>query len=132
MEWWGLRDDMPSVLHKASVVALPTSYPEGTPKILLEAAACGRPIVATDVPGCREIVRHGENGLLVPPRDATALADALAVLVGDKDLRVRMGARGREIAVAEFSEEIVIGQTLAVYREVLGDRWPAAAGGVTS
>jgi glycosyltransferase involved in cell wall biosynthesis len=129
VEWWGLRDDMPSVLRAATIVALPTFYREGTPKILLEAAACGRPIVATDVPGCREIVRPGENGLLVPPRDAGALADALAALLADKELRARMGARGREIAVAEFSEDVVISQTLAVYGEVLGARWPEGGRG---
>jgi len=66
---------------------------------LLEAAACGRAIVATDVPGRREIVRHNENGLLVPPRDSKALADALKILIENPELRAKMGARGREIAV---------------------------------
>ena len=69
VEWWGWHDEMEQIIPKAHVVCLPTYYMEGVPKSLLEAAACSRPIVATDVPGCREIVRHEENGLLVPPRD---------------------------------------------------------------
>ncbi len=123
IEWWGLRDDMPSVLGMSSIVTLPTYYPEGVPKILLEAAASGRPIVTTDTPGCREIVRHGENGLLVPPCDPAALAEAIWTLLSDSGLRARMGACGREIASAEFSEEYVINCTLAVYRELLGSKW---------
>lgn len=121
VEWWGLRDDMPHVLQSATVVALPTTYPEGVPKILLEAAACGRPIVAADVPGCREIVVDGSNGLLVPPRNAEALADAIETLLRQPELRVRMGANGRDLAVAEFSESRTIAATLAVYRELLGE-----------
>jgi glycosyltransferase involved in cell wall biosynthesis len=72
VEWQTWRNDMPAVYQAAHIVCLP-SYREGLPKALLEAAASGRPIVATDVPGCREIVRHDENGLLVPARDAKAL-----------------------------------------------------------
>jgi len=115
VEWWGQRDDMAQVYAQAHVVCLP-SYREGLPKALLEAAACGLPIVATDVPGCREIVRNGNNGLLVPARDAPALAEALARLIADPDMRRRMGERGRALAVGEFSQEQVIAETLAVYR----------------
>lgn len=117
VEWWGRRDDMPAVLRAAHIACLP-SYREGLPKSLLEAAACGLPIVATDAPGCREIVRHEENGLLVPVRDATALAEALSRLIADADLRRRMGRRGRQIVEAEFSMERVIRETLALYREL--------------
>lgn len=115
VEWWGQRADMAQVYAQAHVVCLP-SYREGLPKALLEAAACGLPIVTTDVPGCREIVRNGNNGLLVPVRDAPALAEALARLVADPDMRRRMGERGRVLAVGEFSQEQVIAETLAVYR----------------
>lgn len=118
VEWEGRRDDMPSVFANCHVVCLPTFYGEGVPKVLLEAAASGRAIVATDAPGCREIVKNGENGLLVPPRDAKALAEALRTLIEDPDLRRRMGRRGREITEAEFSLDRVIAETLAVYREV--------------
>jgi len=118
VEWWGSRDDMPEVFARANVVCLP-SYREGLPKVLIEAAACGRAIVATDVPGCREIVRQGENGLLVPARDTRALSEALRQLILDAPARQRMGQRGREIAVAEFSAERVVHETLALYRSLL-------------
>lgn len=118
VEWWGHRDDMPKVLSQAHIVCLP-SYREGLPKVLIEAAASGRAIVATDVPGCREIVRHGENGLLVPARDARVLAEALKQLILDPSLRQRMGKRGREIAEAEFSVAKIVHETLAVYRSLL-------------
>lgn len=117
VEWWGHREDMPDVFAKANIVVLP-SYREGLPKVLIEAASCGRAIVATDVPGCREIVRHNENGLLVPPRDSKALADALKILIRDSELRAKMGALGREIVEAEFSEEIVVRQTMEVYEKI--------------
>ncbi len=119
-EWWGHRDDMPEIFARASVVCLP-SYREGIPKTLVEAAAAGRAIVAADVPGCREIVRHGDNGLLVPARDPEALADALATLLADPALRARMGARGRERVLKEgFTSRQVVDATLDVYRELLG------------
>ncbi len=118
VEWWDHRDDMRAVYAACHVVCLP-SYREVLPKALLEAAACGRPIVATDAPGCREIVRDGDNGLLVPVRDAAALAAALRRLLEDGGLRRDMGARGRELAVAAFSVEQVVSETLALYRELL-------------
>jgi glycosyltransferase involved in cell wall biosynthesis len=113
---------MPSVLRQASIVCLPSAYGEGVPKVLLEAAACARSIVATDAPGCREIVQHRKNGLLVPIRDAGALADALAELLADPALRLEMGRQGRALVEAEFSDELVARQTLAVYREVAAER----------
>lgn len=119
IEWWGKRNDMANVLSAAQVVCLPTVYGEGVPKVLLEAAACGRPVIATDVPGCREIVRQGENGLLVPPRNAVALAGAIRRLIGSADIRREMGLRGRKIVEAEFSVDCVIQETLSIYRELL-------------
>ena len=117
VEWWGRRDNMPAVLHAAHIACLP-SYREGLPKTLLEAAACGLPIVTTDAPGCREVVRDGDNGFLVPVRDATALADALRKLIESATLRSAMGRRSRERVLAEFSREQVITETLAVYQEL--------------
>lgn len=119
VEWWGQREDMHRVFAMSHIACLPTFYGEGLPKVLIEAAACGRPVVATDIPGCREIVRHGENGLLVPVRDLRALADALKKLILDPSLRQRMGKRGREIVEAEFSVEKIVDETLAVYRSLL-------------
>lgn len=121
VEWWGACDDMPRAFAEAHVVCLPSYYREGLPKVLIEAAACGRPIVTTDVPGCREVVRHEENGLLVPAHDPAALAAALRRLILSPPLRQHLGQRGREIAVAEFGLDRVIGETLAVYSELLSD-----------
>lgn len=123
VEWWGHHKDMPTVFARAHIVCLP-SYREGLPKVLIEAAACGRAIITTDTPGCREIVRHGENGLLVPVRDSKALADALQILIENPALRAQMGARGRQIAVAEFSQDQVTKETLSVYHDLLKDKWP--------
>jgi len=118
IEWWQHREDMPSVFSHATIVVL-ASYREGLPKTLLEAAACGKPLIATDVPGCREIVTHGINGLLVPPRNPAALAAAMDSLLRDSALRVRMGQAGRETVLRSFSVEKVTGQVLALYRELL-------------
>jgi len=118
LEWWGRRDNMQEVFRSAHIACLPSYYREGLPKALLEAAACGLPIVTTNAPGCREIVHDGDNGVLVPVRDAHALAVALRKLIDDKSLRVKMGQRGREIVLAEFSQERVIAETLAVYQEL--------------
>ena len=119
VEWWGHQHSMSRMLQQAAIVCLPSHGGEGVPKALIEAAASERAIVATDVPGCRDIVRHGTNGLLVPPRDPAALADAILRLLNDAALRAEMGRRGREIVVNEFSEEKVVQQTLALYRQLL-------------
>jgi len=113
--WIGRRSDMPNVYAGAHVVVLPTRYGEGIPRVLIEAAACARPIVASAVPGCHEIVRDGQNGLLVEPGNPVALADALVRLIGDGALRQSMGRRGREIAVAEFAQEKKVDEALSVY-----------------
>ncbi|MCG6941964.1 MAG: glycosyltransferase family 4 protein [Thiohalocapsa sp.] len=118
VEWWGHRDDMSATLADAHIVCLP-SYREGLPTILIEAAAAGLPLVASDVPGCREVVRHGSNGLLVPARDSVRLADALASLIEDAALRRRYGERSRQLAVSAFGIDEVASATLAVYRQVL-------------
>jgi glycosyltransferase involved in cell wall biosynthesis len=118
IEAWGHRSDMPQVYTDCHIVCLPSYYGEGVPLTLLEAAACGRPIVTTDMPGCREVVRDGDNGLLVPPRAAEALAEALRALAGDPARRLEMGRRGRERAVSEFALERVVAATLAVYERL--------------
>jgi glycosyltransferase involved in cell wall biosynthesis len=126
VEWWGPRDAMHHTLAEASIAVLP-SRREGLPKVLLESAACARPMVATDVPGCREVVRPGENGLLVPVDDGPALAEAIGALLDSPELRARYGAAARAMAVAEFAEEVVVGRTMELYRELLGSRWPTTA-----
>ena len=119
VEWWGRRTDMPVVLAASHIVCLPSRYGEGVPKILIEAAAAGRPIVTTDIAGCREIVHDGENGILVPPDDDAALSDALARLLTDSALRHAMGRRGREIACDGFGEATVVERTLSLYDQLL-------------
>lgn len=114
VEAWGFRGDMAAVFAGCNLVCLP-SYREGSPKALIEAASAGRAIVTTDVPGCREIVADGRNGLLVPVRDADALADALAVLLRDPDRRRAMGRAGRALVEAEFSLDVVIARTADLY-----------------
>ena len=118
IEWWGRREDMPHVLAQATIVVLP-SYREGLPKVLLEAGAIGRAVIANDVVGCREVVRHGDNGLLVSMGDAQALAQAICELVQSPAKRCEMGKRGREIVETLFSVEGVVSQTLAIYDEML-------------
>ncbi len=117
----GHRDDMQAVLQKVDVVVLPTFYGEGVPRILLEAAASGKPLIATDKPGCREIVRHGVNGLLVPEKDSQQLAIAIKTLLINDGRRAEMGKQSRLLACREFSQDKVIYETLRVYQRLLPD-----------
>ena len=121
LQWLGHEEDMPALLRTVDTIVLPSYYREGLPKSLIEAAACGLPLVTTDAPGCREVVSDGVDGLLVPVRDAVALARAIARLQDDAALRVRLGAAARAKALAQFDERIVIERTIAVYRELLGE-----------
>ena len=118
VEWWGYREDMAKVWRDCHIAVLPTYYKEGLPRSLLEAAACARPLVATEVPGCREILKDGVNGLSVSPRDARNLADAIGKLARDSSLRRRMGEAGRNIVEKEFSDEIVTGKILELYEHL--------------
>jgi len=119
IEWRGYCHDMLTLFSEAHIVCLP-SYREGAPKVLIEAASCGKPIVTTDVSGCREVVRHNHNGLLVPPRDSRALADALRTLIRDPQLRISMGRKGRAFAESELSLEKVINENFKLYEKLLG------------
>ena len=114
VEWLGARLEIAELLAASHIACLP-SYREGLPKSLIEAASVGRAIVTTDVPGCREVVTHLTNGLLVPPRDSKALAAALLVLINDPKLRSKMGRENRSKAEREFANEIIIRQTQNVY-----------------
>ena len=118
IEWWGHRNDMPDVFANSHIVVLP-SYGEGVPTVLMEAAASGRPIVASDVPGCREVVCHGETGLLTRVKDPRSVAEALETLIKDKDLRRRMGQRGRKWVELRFDQKVINEQTLRVYNDAL-------------
>ncbi|MBB6287770.1 glycosyltransferase involved in cell wall biosynthesis [Pseudomonas sp. SJZ103] len=117
VELLGYRDDIAQLFSDANIVTLP-SYREGLPKVLVEAAACGRAVVTTDVPGCRDAIDAGVTGLLVPVRDANALADQLQLLIEDPALRRQMGVAGRELAVQSFAIEKIVEQHLEVYRQL--------------
>jgi glycosyltransferase involved in cell wall biosynthesis len=119
IELLGHVADIREVWKAAHIAVLP-SRREGLPKSLLEAAACGRPMVATDVPGCREIARAGVNALLVPPDDPAALADAIATLAKDPSLRRRFGEAGRRLAETEFAADRIGRETCALYDKLLG------------
>jgi glycosyltransferase involved in cell wall biosynthesis len=119
VEWWGQRADMPQVLAAAQLVVLP-SYREGLPKILIEAAACGRAVVTTDVPGCRDAIDPGITGVLVPVRDATALANAMETLINDPLRCQAMGDAGRALAEKAFDVRQVVAAHLQIYQELIG------------
>lgn len=119
VEWWGYQDDMPAVFEEADIVCLPSMYREGVPKVLIEAASCSRPIVTTDMPGCREIVRDGWNGCLVPPGDSKAVAEALTSLIQNPSQRADMGRNGRRLVDEQFSIEHVVQSTLDLYDKAL-------------
>jgi glycosyltransferase involved in cell wall biosynthesis len=119
ISWLGHLNDIEPLWRRSHIAALP-SHREGLPKSLLEAAACGRPMVATDVTGCREIVIHQKTGLLVPVEDAAELAEAIATLVQSRELRLRFGGAARAMVVAEMSAEAVGRRTAALYRGLVG------------
>lgn len=112
--WLGPIQDVVALYPQNHIAILP-SYREGLPKSLLEAAACGKPIVTTDVPGCREVVTEGGNGFLIPPQNSQAIVDALKKLVASEELRVKMGRHSRQKAEQEFDEKKTIAQTLETY-----------------
>ncbi|MEY2464556.1 MAG: hypothetical protein QOH64_2694 [Acidimicrobiaceae bacterium] len=113
----GLRHDVERIYHALDLYVL-ASYREGFPRSAMEAAATGLPLVATDIRGCRQVVEHGKNGLLVPAGDAAALAAAVAELASDAERRVRMGEASVAKALAEFDQQAVIDTTLAAYAEL--------------
>ena len=106
-----LEEELPNV----TACVLPSSYPEGVPRVLLEASACGVPVIATDVPGCREALVHEETGFLVPPRDAQALAAAISRLLSNRDLRDRMGRAARQMAVRRFDIKAIAKEYSSIY-----------------
>jgi glycosyltransferase involved in cell wall biosynthesis len=122
IDWLGPVTDVRTVWRRAAIAVLPSTYGEGVPKTLLEAAACARPVIATDVPGCREAVRAGETGILVPPDDVNALAEAIAELAVNPARRRAMGRAGRALIEQHFTDEIVARETLALYRAALAGR----------
>lgn len=124
IEWLGQRSDMPNVLKQSTIIALPSYYGEGVPKVLLETAAIGRPIITCDMPGCREAVEDGVNGILIPPKSPDALALAIRTLLDDPDKRAAYGRAGRARVEKDFEVSKVVTRTLGVYDEALAGPRP--------
>jgi len=120
VKWLGEQKDITQILSESHIAVLP-SYREGLPKSLIEAAAIGRPIITTDVPGCREVVKDGENGFLVPLKDSKKLAEAIQYLINNPDLLVVMGKKSRLMAEQEFSLQQVVNKTLVIYSKIGSD-----------
>jgi glycosyltransferase involved in cell wall biosynthesis len=118
IEWWGFREDINKIYEQSNIVCLP-SYREGLPKSLIEAAACGRAIIATDVPGCREIVIDGYNGLLVPKKNAQLLAEAIIKLIKNNSLRNNMGENGVKLFKDNFTIELIVSKHIELYINLL-------------
>lgn len=118
VEMLGHRNDIAQLFAAAHIVVLPSYYGEGLPKVLVEAAACGRAVVTTDHPGCRDAIEPNVSGLLVPVRDPGALADAIEKLIKEPELRQQMGRAGRALAEREFSIETIASQHLAIYKQL--------------
>lgn len=119
VEWWGYRHDMPMVLGSCNIFVLPSFYGEGLPKVLIEASACGRVVVTTDHPGCRDAIEPNKTGLLVPPRDVEALAKAINKLLVDRSLCEEMGHAGRKFAERVFDVKQVVERHMCIYNELL-------------
>lgn len=119
VELWGYRSDMPQVMATAKIVVLPSYYGEGLPKVLIEAAACGRPVITTDHPGCRDAIEPGVTGVLVPIRDPLALANAIHQLLNDSALCNMMGQAGRKLAETAFDQSMVVSAHLKIYKELM-------------
>ena len=125
VHWPGPRRDVPQVLAASDLFVLPSYLREGIPRALLEAASMGLPLVTTDTPGCKDVVEDGVNGSLVPARDAEALARAVRRLLMQPELRERFGRESRRRAVSLFDLSVVVGQTRALYQELLARKAPA-------
>lgn len=119
VEFWGHQTDMVRTFGSVDIVCMPSYYREGVPKVLIEAASCGKPIITADSPGCREIVEHKKNGLLVPPRSAEDVARAMIHLLENTSLQEQYGRTGRELVKREFSMESVNFRTLSCYQTLV-------------
>lgn len=115
----GYRTDIAELFSQSHIVALPSCYGEGLPKVLIEAAACGRAVITTDHPGCRDAIEAGVTGLLIPIKDSVALADAIERLISNPEQRQRLGRAGRVLAENVFDVEKVIDEHIRIYEQLL-------------
>ena len=122
VEWQGWQTDVKTIYDQSNVVVLP-SLTEGVPTVLLEAAACGRAIIASDIPGCRIVVEDGINGIIFPVNDSKMLVHAIEYLLDHPEERQAMGEAGRERVLRQFTAARIVQSTLDVYNELLGTGW---------
>ena len=120
INWLGQQHNIHEILKKSDIVVLPTRYGEGVPRILIEGASSAMPLIASNVPGCREIVKHGVNGLLVPPGDIDELCTAMMYFVDDRSLCQSYGNEGRRLVLSDFDQSIVNRKTLDLYENIIG------------
>jgi glycosyltransferase involved in cell wall biosynthesis len=118
VELFGFRKDIPSLFALSNIVTLPSFYGEGLPKVLVEAAACGRAVITTDHPGCRDAIEANETGLLIPIRDVVALADAIESLIKNPEKRKKIGHAGRQLAEREFAIEKIVHAHIQIYQSL--------------
>ena len=119
VELFGFRKDVSVLFAQSNIITLPSFYGEGLPKVLVEAAACGRAVITTDHPGCRDAIEVNESGVLIPTRDATALADAIEDLINDPNKRSMLGLAGRELAEREFAIDKIVNLHIQIYESLL-------------
>ena len=119
IELFGFRRDIPDLFSQSNIVTLPSFYGEGLPKVLVEAAACGRAVITTDHPGCRDAIEPDETGLLIPVKDSVALADAIEYLINNHDVRKSMGDTGRNLAESEYAIEKIVAAHMDIYQDLL-------------
>ncbi len=121
VDFLGFRSDINTLYSNCNIVCLPSYYGEGLPKSLVEAAACGRAVVTTDMPGCRDAITPDETGILIQPKNAVELADAIQYLIENPTVRMTMGASGRKLAEDAFTIESVVEEHMNIYQELLGN-----------
>lgn len=119
VEWWGWQEDMPDIYRQCHIIVMP-SHSEGLSTTILEAMSCGRAVIATDVPGCRDLVHHRQTGLLIQPGNPQELAAAIQLLVEDPGLRRSLAAAGRQMILENYSVQHINQLTLGIYRQVFG------------
>ena len=123
VEWLGFQTNMPELISRSHLICFPSKHTEGTPKFLVEAAASGRPIITTKNRGCKEVVRQGGNGLLVPKGDSEALAQAIVSIISHQELMRAMGKASRQLAETEFDLARVAEQTHRVYQSAIQEKY---------
>lgn len=121
IQWLGKSDEIPKLLAACHIVALPSTYPEGVPRILLESFASGRPAITYDIDGCRSLISHKLNGILVRTGDLAEFKERIRELILNKELRLMLGNSARKTAVERYSSKIIINETICLYNNIMSE-----------